>query len=198
MNGYKKHLDRSLPNIFPAARYSPRSVPIAPLGTVHYSIPGFGVKRQEQTLWCWAAIAQAAIRHISKQNVDQCIIATKYCSRAKISLHPFRNCCSPAGSRACNQAASLTDVFDANSIPYLWAGVGQLAAGAVIFSIMRQMIVICRVSAHFVAISSCKIVNEEVFLTVHDPDDGQSRLKSYREFSQPRSGYTWNETYKLE
>lgn len=150
---------------------------------------------QEQTYWCWAAVAQSVRAHFnSRSPLSQCQVATQTLNRFE---NLAVNCCQDPDAcnipyfldRALSQVGHLNLVYPA---PFSWNDVRYVT---------RQMnrplcaYLSSASSGHYVVITDAFLANGAEYLLVHDPDDtflGAVQI-AYDEFrlNYALSGYQW-------
>ena len=76
------------------------------------AIGGYPLDPQQESEWCWAAVAQSVARYVDPQSkITQCAIANKVAAKKGASKNK-PNCCTTADSSTCNCPQKLTDALD--------------------------------------------------------------------------------------
>ena len=155
---------------------------------------GFAIEKQEQTLWCWAAVSVSVARFFDKKTTwKQCLVAAK---------ETGGTCCANGSSTVCNKAYFLelalqrTDTFR------------DIAPRAfdfdeVVTEIAGRTPLGCRVrwdalTAHFVVIDGIAEVDGKQQVDIKDPLYG-SATYLYDEFANRYRGIgTWTHSYQTQ
>jgi len=162
----------------------------------------YQVDTQEQTFWCWAAVAQSVRAYFAPRSpLSQCEVATETLRRFE---NPRLNCCRdpvPCDipyylDRALTQVGHLNFVYPA---PLSWNDVRYVT---------RQMnrplcaYLASASSGHYVVITDAFLANGAEYLLVHDPDDpfrGAVQI-AYDQFrlNYAMSGYLWRGCFLVQ
>ena len=168
--------------------FVPRSI-----GTTSTSPPiDFEVARQEQSNWCWAAVA-VSVAHFFDDSSQWL-----QCSLVNAELRQSE-CCINGTSSTCNKPWYLDRALRRTENFHTWSS-GRISASDLIDQLAQGAPVAVRIGwngggGHFVAISECMGSQERRFVVVQDPWSGKSTCE-YREFAENYKGSgRWTHTY---
>ncbi len=149
----------------------------------------FTMQRQQQSLWCWAAVATSvALYFNASSNWTQCQVAGRTLGR---------NCCGPSAVDPCNQTSHLDPALRAVG-HYSTMTVGQIGVGALGAQLTAQKPIAARIqwsggAGHFLAFAGL-LLGSQPYIGVVDPLFGASDV-ALSVFGGRYQGIgTWNAT----
>lgn len=176
-----------------------RPIPLALVDTIEYlAAPptplslAFAIERQEQTLWCWAAVAVSIETYYAGSSQHtQCALATRVLDTP---------CCDPPG---CNRPWHLDfalrwmghlEAMDSGSASVLELE-SELSRGRVV----GAQILWRGGGGHFVAIDGLRRSPQGAYISVADPEVGATTELLAAEFESNYEGVgTWAATYRTQ
>jgi hypothetical protein len=160
----------------------------------------FFLPRQEQSNWCWAAVAVALHDYFKSQHLDQCSLVQAV--RAPTAV----DCCTHPSDSRCNAISAISSALAEIGISRRSEPPqpqGTLAFHTIREDLERDRPLICLMSGvgaqgdHYVIIVGCFLRNGVPWLLVDDPAEGVRREVRFSHFFS-FGGRRWAQTTRLQ